>query len=138
MATKISTLLQAKANQIGTFTASFSGPFASPQNVTIAYQKEGNYVTLAFPALSSAGGPAGQINASATSVLPVGFRPLAVNFYQPIVWTVSAGNEYTLPGVIFVDSSSGSIYIYKGTDFNAFATSGANGWRAFTVKFRVA
>lgn len=106
----------------GSFSATFTGPFTTPQVVTVSYFKIGRLVLLSIPVVNAAASNSGY--AVTTADIPSGLLPLNVPKFPTIVFDNSGSDQV---GVVTM-SNAGLLEIFASAAGANFTGSGNCGW----------
>lgn len=123
--------------EVGTVTATFTGPFSSGQGATVTYVKVQNTVTLSVPQVLAAAAVGTVASAPSNAALPASLRPAAA-VVIPVVSTLNNSAKSNTVGKVKI-GTDGVITIYKDSlETGTYGTTGSNGWEGFTVSYTVA
>lgn len=113
------------------YSATFSGIWASSQTVTVRIVRVGKLVTMQFPYLNVAATTAAGINMD--TAIPARFRPAVDQMFTIDVFNNSARVFANL----FTNTSGGGGF-YGGIFGTSFTASGTGGWNSFSVSWLAA
>lgn len=129
----------------GTFNATFSGPFSSPQTVPFNWVKQGKEVTLHIPRI---GGPPPAV-ATNLATAPAGSIPallVPVNAGAPadpttFVWTSVTqftANSLQPSSCYFGIGADGSVMVLAVVNWLTTGTGNSGGWCATSMRYQTA